>query len=427
MKRWLALCVLLIGNMAVSQRFYHDDVDRFWIAYQKIVGEKDSIRQLEILNSEYISKGSPGLSALFKARNYTDRELLKAILSYPKYWESIRSDSRSSRDFETDIVLALAKLKGLYPELGPVDVYFSVGAFRCNGTGVDGKVLIGAEMALTGPEADLSQMPDWILPYFLEMKPRKHLPLLCTHECVHTQQHRLVENLLCASLYEGIAEFVACKATGLESNIPAFALWNQRSEEILKQFQADLFNPDHFYHWLWGQNPNALQARDLGYVVGFKIAQSYWEKSKDKRQAIQELIELDYANDQAVETIVDASGLLDKTVAELNQSYEASRPTVISIFPLEKTKVLKPGLHRFTIAFSEPLNGYNTGLDFGPLGETHSIKVKRVIGWGDDKKTWTFEAELEPERDYQLLISNNFRLDSGVRLKPYLIQLSTSR
>jgi len=112
---------------------------------------------------------------------------------------------------------------------------------------------------------------------------------------------------------------------------------------------------------------------------------------------------------------------------EFNKDYEEQRPKVISIQPFNNgSKKIKPGLKKITIAFSKPLNGYNTGIDFGPLGEEAIPKIGKERTWGKDAKSWTFEADLKPNRHYQILISNNFRTKEGIRLKPYLIEISTT-
>ena len=86
----------------------------------------------------------------------------------------------------------------------------------------------------------------------------------------------------------------------------------------------------------------------------------------------------------------------------------------------------KTGLTKITITFSKPLNGYNTGIDFGPLGEEAIPKIGRERVWSKDASAWTFEADLKPNMHYQILISNNFRTKEGTRLKPYLIDISTT-
>ena len=87
---------------------------------------------------------------------------------------------------------------------------------------------------------------------------------------------------------------------------------------------------------------------------------------------------------------------------------------------------VKSGLTKITILFSEPLVKYNTGLDFGPLGPEYFPTIKPERNFGEDGKSWTFEAVLKPNQHYQILIENNFRKENGVRLKPYLIDFKTA-
>ena len=70
-----------------------EDIPRFWKAYDLIVQTQDSVQQLALLEEHYLSKATPGLMAMIEARNYTAREFLKVITSYPKYWASIRSNT----------------------------------------------------------------------------------------------------------------------------------------------------------------------------------------------------------------------------------------------------------------------------------------------------------------------------------------------
>jgi hypothetical protein len=166
--------------------------------------------------------------------------------------------------------------------------------------------------------------------------------------------------------------------------------------------------------------------RDLGYYIGYEIAERYYHLSAYKAKAIKELIELDYTNEPQVEQIVDTTRLLPMSLASLYKEYEESRPYIISVAPFENgSKHVPPGLTKITVTFSEPLNGYHTGIDFGPLGEQYSPKIVSR-SWSADGRSWTFEAVLQPDQHYQVLISNNFRKQNGTRLKPYLLDFKTT-
>lgn len=72
------------------------------------------------------------------------------------------------------------------------------------------------------------------------------------------------------------------------------------------------------------------------------------------------------------------------------------------------------------------MNTNHRGFDFGPLGENNVLRVKNVVGFSEDGKSFTFEVELKPDQKYQSLITNSFRATNGVNLKPYLIDIKTA-
>lgn len=287
--------------------------------------------------------------------------------------------------------------------------------------------MIGAELSLADKTTDVSRFPEWRQQFYKNQDPLSELALLCTHEYIHTQQKQLVENLLSMCLYEGVAEFISCKVTGKKSASPAIEFGKANQKAVVDQFVSDMFIMSNNYNWLWGENRNEFRVRDLGYYIGYEISERYYNRSQDKKKAIRELIEIDYTNEKEVERIVDLTGLFPKTFEELYSDYEKERPCVIKITPFENgSQAVKPGLTKITVTFSEPLFRYNTGIDFGPLGPEHCPTIMPERIFSDDGTSWTFEADLKPCKHYQILISNNFRKENGVRLKPYLIDFKTA-
>ena len=424
----LALIITHISSgQTFQQKFVTDDIANFWTAYQKITSTKDSSQQYQFLRDYYINKGTEGLKSLFEVRHYTEKEFIEAVNNYPKFWTSIRENMWTIQNLKTEIETDITKLKQAYPGLKPSTIYFTVGAFRTNGTTQGDKILIGSEMSLADFSTVVEELPTGLQSFYREYNPRKNLALLCTHEYIHTQQKEMVENILSMSLYEGVAEFVASLVTGKKSSSPAIEFGKTNQDKVVKQFVTDLFTMSNNYNWLWGENKNDLKVRDLGYYIGYEISERYYKASKDKAKTIKELIELDYTNEKLVEHIVNSTRLLPKPLIELNKDYEKLRPKVISIQPFSNgSKKVKPGLTKITITFSKPLNGYNTGIDFGPLGEEAMPKISSQRIWAKDATAWTFEVDLKPNKHYQILISNNFRTKEGIRLKPYLIEISTT-
>lgn len=432
MKKLLSLIIILCLATATfaqktKQVFVSTDIDNFWTAYDKINTTKDSIQQYKLLKDFYLDKGTPGLKSLIKVRNYSEKEFISWMTQYPKFWSSLKPNTLKVKNLYPKINANIQKLKKAYPDLKPATIYFSFGAFRTGGT-VDGnRVLIGSELSLADKTTIIDEFPTWRQNFYKNQNPFHELPLLCTHEYIHTQQKELVENLLSMCLYEGVAEFISCKVTNTKSDAPAIEFGKANQKIVVDKFVSDLFIINNNYNWLWGENKNELKVRDLGYYIGYEICERYYNLSKDKAKAVKELIELDYTNEKEVERIVDLTKLLPKTLEELNSDYEKQRPTVVKLLPFENgSQNVKSGLTKITVFFSEPLLKYNTGLDYGPLGENNFPKIKPERFFSEDGKSWTFEADLKPNQHYQILISSNFRKENGVRLKPYLIDFKTT-
>ena len=409
-----------------NQTFVTEDITRFWQVYEQLQSAPDSAAKARILQEQYLDKASEGLQQISSVRGYRLPHFYQFYTAYPQFWQSMRKNiSVAAIQQQFPLIEAdVQKLKKLYPALQPVPIYFSVGAFRTGGTALPKLIFIGAELSMADKHTAIEELPEWRKPYYQTYHPIPDLPLLCTHEYIHTQQKPMVHNLLSKCLYEGVAEFVSCLATGKHSTTPAVAFGKTHTQQVVDQFVQDLFtmNDDN---WLWGQNTNALHLPDLGYYIGYEICERYYNLAKDKKAAIQELVELDYTNEAQVEHIVDTTRLLPKTLAALYADYEKQRPTVVAVTPFTNgSKQVKAGLVHVTVHFSEPLNGYNTGVDFGPGGEKVFPKMSNR-SWGADGKSWSFDLQLEAGKHYEILISNNFRKASQVRLKPYLLSFDT--
>lgn len=411
-----------------NQKFVATDIDNFWNAYEKIISTNDTVKQYNFLKEFYTDKGTPGLKSLIEVRNYTIKDFVSAINKYPKFWNSLRPNTLSCNELYSEIEADIGKLKQVYPDLKPSTIYFSIGAFRTNGTIQGDRILIGSELSLADESTIIEELPSWRQSFYKEYNPRKNIALLCTHEYIHTQQKELVENLLSMCLYEGVAEFISCKVTGKQPNTPAIEFGKNNQQKVIDLFVSDLYLTKNNYNWLWGENKNVLKVRDLGYYVGYEICERYYNLSKDKKKAVKTLIELDYNNEKEVERIVDATKLFPESLEKLKYDYEKRQPKVISIKPFKNgSKNVKPGLTEITITFSEPLNGYDAGLDFGPLGKDFCPKINPERVWASDLKSWSFKADLKPDQEYQILITNSFKKQDGTRLKPYLISFKTNK
>ncbi|NER16602.1 hypothetical protein [Spongiivirga citrea] len=407
-----------------SQEFITEDIANFWEVYDTIVAIKDSVERKKIIQKRYIDKSTEGLKLLMDARRYSADEYIAAINNYPKFWESIRTNTTNLEQHFKKINGDIEKLKQLYPDLKPSPIYFSFGVFRSNGTIKNGNVLIGAEMALLSKDIDVSELPKHIQEFHRLQNPIEDLPLLCTHEYVHTQQKEMEYYLLNNCLYEGIAEFIATTATGKQSYLNAIQFAQLNYEEVRNRFEEDLYKT-YFTNWLWSSG-KIMGERDLGYGVGYAIAKRNYDQASDKKKAIKEMIELEFTDEDKIISFVDKSGYLSKPLNQLHKDYENYRPKVTNITGLENgSESVSAGRLQLTLHFSEGLDGKNQGLDYGSEGEKTLPKIVGERVWSNENTSWSITMDLESGKHYQLYVTDGFINDKGVQLKPYLIEFWT--
>lgn len=412
----------------INQDIFSTDIDNFWMAYDKIVSTTDSAMQYQYINDLYINKGSIGLEKIMEARQYTAKSYVEAINKYPKFWTSIRENTHKHKEYNSRINESIQKLKHLYPDLKSAPIYFTIGALKTGGTILDKTVLIGNELSFADKSTVIDELPEWRKPFFQNYNPIEGVELLCTHEYVHTQQTALVDNLLTYCLYEGVAEFVSTKALNVPSNIPAIQFGKENEIAVKEKFEEDIFISQNTYNWIWGENQNELKVRDLGYYIGYSICEKYYDKAKDKALAIKEMIELDFSNEEQIEAFVDASNFLSNSLNQIYEKYEESRPTVLNINPtVNKSENVSAKLKEITLVFSTAMDKKSRGFDLGPLGVENVLRVQKVIGFSEDGKSFTFEVKLEPNKQYQSLVTNRFVSTNGVPLQPFLIDFKTGK
>ena len=364
---------------------------------------------------------------MVQARNYTAAEYVALINRYPKYWESIRANTLKAKNLSKELQEGVDRLKQLYPELKPAKIYFTVGAMRSGGTAVDSLALIGSELAMADSNADISEFEgrskQW-MEFILQTEPLQNLVLLNIHEYVHTQQKPISDKLLYRALYEGVAEYISVMAMGVHSTTPAIA-YGKNNPIVKEKFEAEMFY-ERTYDWLWSNSPNEFEMRDLGYYIGYSIAEGYIKKSADSLKAIKTLIELDYKEENKANQIIDASGFFSKSIDSLMRYDKQKRPKVATVEPFENSaKAVSPQTSEIAFVFSEPLNGYHTGVDFGPAKKALFPKILERK-WSEDHQKWIVEVELLPNTHYQMLLSANFRTEQNVPILPYLLDFKTA-
>ena len=414
-----------------SQIVITEDIANFWKAYDQIIKEKDSLKQIEIIQTQYIDKGTEGLVGIMKARRYTPAEYIAVISHYPMFWTSIRKNTLKANSYANKIEKGFEQLRKIYSSLRPAKVFFTIGAFRTGGTTIESKVLIGSEISMADSKVITSEFGKNLshLPPFFTTNPINNLTFLNIHELIHTQQKTTIgKTLLSQTVIEGAAEFIATIALHTNSPNQQISFGKLNDEKIRNAYVKEMFSTN-FDNWLWNSPDNEFKMRDLAYYVGYAICEKYYQISSDKKLAIKSMIELDYNDEDKLIKFVETSQYFEKRLSIYKQEFENSRPMILRIEPFENgMHDVNPSIKKVTIFFSQPMNKKFADFDIGPLGDKNAMWLQKRIGFSNDGQSYSFEIKnLEREKTYQLLVTDAFLDNSGIPLKPYLIEIRTAK
>jgi len=206
----LACCLICSVNIFAQKHgnIFTSDIDHFWIAYDSVQTTEDKSRQVEIIQSLYINKGTAGLKEFMQLRPFDAEKLVDVINKYPLFWRSIRNNTLTIPPRIPTIETYLEKFKKVYPDMRPANVYFTITAVRAAGVTQDSTILIAAEISMGDQQTIVSEFPDNRLANFFKPKPAVDIIPIVIHEYVHAQQKTEGKNLLGQCIYEGACDFI---------------------------------------------------------------------------------------------------------------------------------------------------------------------------------------------------------------------------
>lgn len=292
----LTSSIIVCGQDAPS--VYTSDIDNFWTAFDSISPIKEKNTRIEVMQSVYLDKATYGLKMFMELRNFDAARLVEAINKYPKFWRSIRGNTLAVKRALPAIETNIQKLKLLYPDLRQAKMYFTISAIRSAGVAQDSIALIGSEIAMGDKNTDVSEFPDKRLANFFKPKDSVDIVPIAIHEYVHTQQKTESKILLGEAIYEGACDFIT-ELVLKRRLMNSYLIYGRKNEKTLKlQFKKEMSGED-FSNWLYNGATTKTMG-DLGYFMGYAICKAYYRHSKNKSQAIKEIIGLNYADQTAI-------------------------------------------------------------------------------------------------------------------------------
>lgn len=275
-----------VNRDPAAAKIVTSDIALFWKAYDKATAEND----LVVYRDEYLKKGSAGLKEFWRVRIGNSCELVNTINYAPKYYAAMRGQSAKIDSFEPKIRKSFQNLKEIYPEAVFPDVYFLVGRMNSGGTLTKTGLLIGIEMYAKTGETNMSNFSDW---HKAVLDSMERIPFIVAHELVHYQQDHPADDqtLLRRSISEGAADFIASLIAGGHINGKLHEYGDPIEAELWKEFKTEM-NGNDVSNWLYQGNEAKDRPADLGYYIGYKIAQSFYERSSDKKAAVKQILEI---------------------------------------------------------------------------------------------------------------------------------------
>lgn len=250
-----------------SSLFLTRDIGYFWQAFDLFV--KDTTANP--FGTHYIEVGSEGVKGFTPFRIRSADHLYNMVKRRKADYEGVRENTLRIHEKEKQCRSAFYALKYWYPEAVYPPVYFVIGAYNSGGTFNRNGLFIGAEM----------------------QKDIDNIPHIVAHELVHFQQKNWVNNpnLLRQSLVEGSADFIGELISGKHINPAAQSYGESHRENLCREFVARMDSTD-FQDWLYGVSGKDDRPNDLGYWMGYKITQGFFNKSTNKKKAIRDILDI---------------------------------------------------------------------------------------------------------------------------------------
>jgi Predicted Zn-dependent protease (DUF2268) len=256
------------------------DIDHFYEAFDLLKNCKNHYDSLTTIQNVYLDRATNGLLDFIKARNLTADEYVEVIYKNASHYASVRENAFEVKKSEPLIQEVFDKLKSIYGNFKPFKVCFAIGAMRTGGTTSDNYILLGTELMSTGKKEGLPM----------------RIKGLVAHECVHTQQKTQAKNVAqCNQLYqclqEGSANFIGQLLTGTTNYTENDKYGDTHENELWNEFKSTLCS-EYARNWLYNGDSAKDRPADLGYYIGYKITQAYYNNATDKQQAIIDIIEV---------------------------------------------------------------------------------------------------------------------------------------
>lgn len=288
----ICICFVVISTIGFTQNEYQietSDIDNFWKAYDSLKNASSKSDSIKFIQELYIDKATPEFKEFIRIRNFTSEEYIMKIKLYPNFWKTIRTNTEQIKYKTSEIIGVFETLKKELPNFKNPKICFVIGCLRTGGTISKDLILIGSEIASASDSVDISELSKWLKSV---VGKTGDISSMIAHETIHTQQiNKKKIKLLTGVMNEGIADFITSKLLGKNINKSIFEYGLKNECDLKAEFFNDLkSNPKDYSKWIYNGGRSKDRPSDLGYFIGYRIAEAYYEKQSNKKEALANLL-----------------------------------------------------------------------------------------------------------------------------------------
>lgn len=275
---------------------YSEDIGHYWEVYEALEHANTYEDSIKLVQTLYLDRAGEGLQKFMGKRDLKAEYYVANFRRYPAFWASLRQSTDRIPQYTATIEAVFDRYRQAFPDFEEPAVCLAIGVMSTGGTIDKGWILLGAEIVLADSTVEKSELNEWLK----SVTPEKvQVAEFVAHETVHllqprgfayfwgTRRHRL----LTQSIHEGAADFIAKTVAGSTINKNIYDYGEQHEAVLWEAFQKEMLGND-ISRWLYNGNSTSGRPGDLGYFVGYKICESYYNHAPDKAKALQEIISI---------------------------------------------------------------------------------------------------------------------------------------
>jgi len=282
------------------------DIDLFYSAL-------DRMRQdgffASIVQSDYFDQGSKGLKALIQKDNLQAKEFMTYMKEHQDFFLSVRKYLINEAYYVSMTKELLKEFDRKLPGSKYKPIYFLVGSNKHGGTLTSAGFIIELQKNTLGLPGISYGLLD-----SAQFSSYHNLDQMIAHEQVHVTQKPtyLSGSLLKITINEGIADFISYQVTGKRGNDESYSYGDDHFDRLKNEWLDDLTEPVNEVRskWIWNWGRESDRPYDLGYYIGFRIAQSYYELNGSNTQALLYMRDIEDYDDFYIKSGFTQQGLL---------------------------------------------------------------------------------------------------------------------